>query len=228
MHGAAEQPDAPWRPVTDLLADPAALDARVAFVHSTLLAGGQPVPERVAASVTQLGLIARLLAPALAAEATGTGPVDLRADALWWQSDLGGVYALSVSTVSTVSTVPTASLDGSAVQALTDLIAERYAVPPKALWGNLASAVNSAAHQIALARPELSIAARAAADRLLADPRIEDGALRSGPSFRRRSCCLIYQAAGTRVAVCGDCVLGRGTSAAPRSRTESIEISRLE
>ena len=35
------------------------------------------------------------------------------------------------------------------------------------------------------------------------------GNLSSAPGFRRRSCCLIYQATGARVAVCGDCVLGR-------------------
>jgi hypothetical protein len=44
---------------------------------------------------------------------------------------------------------------------------------------------------------------------VLADHRVDGGNLHSGPGFRRRSCCLIYQAAGARVAVCGDCVLGR-------------------
>ena len=45
------------------------------------------------------------------------------------------------------------------------------------------------------------------ADRVLADPRVDGGVLRSGPEFRRNSCCLIYQLAGDREACCGDCVL---------------------
>ena len=73
--------------------------------------------------------------------------------------------------------------------------------------GNVASAANSAARLVATARPDRADAAHAAADQILADPRVEDGRLRSGPSFRRRSCCLIYRIAGTTAAACGDCVL---------------------
>ncbi|HZE16291.1 MAG TPA: (2Fe-2S)-binding protein, partial [Mycobacterium sp.] len=36
---------------------------------------------------------------------------------------------------------------------------------------------------------------------------IDGGALRVGPLFRRRSCCLIYRIANTRTATCGDCIL---------------------
>jgi hypothetical protein len=39
---------------------------------------------------------------------------------------------------------------------------------------------------------------RTGADAILTDQRIDDGALRVGPGFRRRSCCLIYRLAGTR------------------------------
>jgi ferric iron reductase protein FhuF len=153
--------------------------------------------------VAQLGLVARLLAPAVAAAAAGDA-LDLRPHALWWQDDLGGVYPLSV-------TRGAAELHGSAVERLTDLIGARYGVPVRTRWGNVASAVNSAANQIAAARPDLEPKARTAADRFLADPRLDGGVLRSGPAFRRRSCCLIYRAAGNRVAVCGDCVLTGAT-----------------
>jgi FhuF-like iron-sulfur protein len=172
-------------------------------VQATLRAARPDVHIRVAASMVQLGVVARILAPALAIEASGLGAVSLTATDLWWQDDLGGVYPLSLTT----TTVGSDRLDG-AVTELTDLIRSRYGVPARALWGNIASAANSAAHQLAAARPDLAEPARAVADAVLADNRLDGGNLHSGTGFRRRSCCLIYQAAGTRVAVCGDCVLG--------------------
>jgi ferric iron reductase protein FhuF len=75
------------------------------------------------------------------------------------------------------------------------------------LWGNIGSAANSAARLISTARSDLTIAAHTAADGILTDPRIDGGALRAGPLFRRRSCCLIYRIANTRTATCGDCIL---------------------
>lgn len=177
--------------------DPAPLDARVEFVLVTLRAGGQDVHRRVAASVVQLGVLARILAPALAADALRLGPVSLAPDELWWQDDLGGAYPLSVSPD-----------DGTGVvERLIELVRERYGVPRGILWGNVASAINGAARQLAGARPDLAARAYASADARLADPRLEGGTHRSGSRFRRRSCCLIYQASGSTVGICGDCVL---------------------
>lgn len=202
-HSDGESPEGKWRSLRELTEDPAPLDARVEYVHATLRAARPDVPKRVAASVVHLGVVARILAPALAIEASGWGAVSPTGTDLWWQDDLGGVYPLSLTT-----SVESDLLDG-AVSELTDLIGSRYGVPSRALWGNIASAANSAAHQLATARPDLTEPARAVADALLADHRVDGGNLHSGPGFRRRSCCLIYQATGARVAVCGDCVLGR-------------------
>jgi hypothetical protein len=206
-HRGGESPGGKWRSLRELTDDPAPLDERVEYVHATLRAARPDVPIRVAASVVQLGVVARILAPALAIEASGWGAVSLTGTDLWWQDDLGGVYPLSLTTTSVESDL----LDG-AVGELTDLICSRYGVPSRALWGNIASAANSAAHQLATARPDLTEPARAVADGVLADHRVDGGKLHSGPAFRRRSCCLIYQATGARVAVCGDCVLGKRTS----------------
>lgn len=203
-HSGGESPEGKWRSLRELAEDPGPLDARVEYVHATLRAARSDVPKRVAASVVQLGVVARILAPALAIEASGWGAVSLTGTDLWWQDDLGGVYPLSLRMTSVKSDL----LDG-AVSELTDLICSRYGVPSRALWGNIASAANSAAHQLATARPDLTEPARAVADAVLADHRVDGGNLHSGPDFRRRSCCLIYQATGARVAVCGDCVLGR-------------------
>jgi len=193
--------------MTALINDGGALAARVDAVRAALAhrAGGQPaeVEIRVAASVTHLGLIARLLSPAIGAVTLGHAPFSLSLDDLWWQNELGGPYPLSIAPAPTTE-VPGA---GPAVEAITAAIAERYAVSHLVLWGNVGSAANSAAQLISTARGDLAILAHAAADVILADPRVDGGAVRAGPSFRRRSCCLIYRVANDRTAACGDCIL---------------------
>ena len=80
-------------------ADPAGLRERVGLVRGALAARAGCAPSgielRVAASVTQLGLVARIIAPALAAQTTGH-PLDLRLSGLWWQDTAGGPVPLSV------------------------------------------------------------------------------------------------------------------------------------
>jgi hypothetical protein len=154
--------------------------------------------------VAHLGLVARLLAPALAATVLAIPGLRFGVPDLWWQDKLGGPYPLSVATTPT----PAPANNPSAVYAITMTVADRYRIAPRVLWGNVASAVNSAARLIAAARPDLTTVIYGAADSILADPRIDDGALQAGPHFKRRSCCLIYRLAGTRTAVCGDCILG--------------------
>lgn len=190
-----DSPAPPWRPMSELT-DPDVLFARVQKVRSALMGNGEP-EIRVAASVAHLGLVARLIAPMIGAAALGE-PVSWSLADLFWQDQLGGPYPLSVSA---------APAGGrSAVEAITEAFGP-FGVSPKVLWGNVGSAANSAAQQITRAQPDLAETAAAAADRVLADPRVDGGVLRSGPEFRRNSCCLIYQLAGDREACCGDCVL---------------------
>lgn len=122
---------------------------------------------------------------------------------MWWQDELGGPFPLSVVT----RVGEDNSLSGSAVESITQGVIHQSGVSRRVLWGNVGSAVNSAAQLVAASRPELASAARESADTYLGDPRVDDGALRAGPDFRRRSCCLIYQLTDDRGAVCGDCVL---------------------
>ncbi len=190
--------------------DPAVLDDRVDRVRAALLdrsGGTATVERRVAASVAHLGIVARLVAPAVATRALqapgGRDSVSLAPEDLWWQDVLGGPVPLS----GVVVDAPPDPLGGSAVEALTRLVTRRYALSPSVAWGNVASAANSAAAMVGASRPELAEAARAAADAFLARPEVEGGVLRAGPGFRRRSCCLIYRIAGSREAVCGDCIL---------------------
>ena len=195
---------APWLALSELLGD---LDSRVRPVRSALaLGGGRPEDEvelRVAASVAHLGVVARLLAPAIGAMASGEQTLSLDVADLRWQNQLGGPFPLST----VIRTGQGRLLEGDAVEALTLGFAGRYSLSDQVLWGNVGSAANSAAGLIAVARPDLARRARMAADAVLADPRVDGGELRSGVDYRRKSCCLLYRLTDDRTAVCGDCVL---------------------
>jgi hypothetical protein len=205
----------PWQELRTLVQDPRLLRERVDDVRARLAAAGGQRPAavelRVAASVTQLGLTARLVSPALAvAVLSGAWPrPDL--ELIRWQPVPGGTFPLSFDTAAFAPGTPDDLIDGP-VRALVDAAAA-LSVSPKVLWGNVASAVNGAATVLAGGRPDLAAETRAAAGLLLAHPELRgahatDAA--AGTGFRRRSCCLIYRAAPGRVgALCGDCVLAR-------------------
>jgi ferric iron reductase protein FhuF len=101
-------------------------------------------------------------------------------------------------------------LVGDVIAPLTAAVARLAPVSPRVLWGNVASAGNSAAAQIAVQRPDLAPAAWAAARALASHPRLSTERTPPGPAFRRSSCCLIYQLTpGPAHAICKDCVLAR-------------------
>ena len=230
----------PWQPFGALLCRPEVLSSRVAAVRGALAeaSGRRPeaVEQRVAASMTQLGLTARLMAPVLAtAILTGT-LVQLDPASLRWQPVLGPGFPLSIpsdalagpgGTVTVVGTV----LDGvaglgkaRAAAELADALAEEllagpvgalvqacgvYSLSPQVLWGNLASALNGVASLVAAAEPGLAARSWLITTRLLDQAPLR-GRSRggSGPAFTRLSCCLIYRLApGPARPVCGDCVL---------------------
>jgi FhuF 2Fe-2S C-terminal domain len=215
-HQTGADPAPPWRPLAEL-AEPAGLRARIESVRGALAArSGGPadgIELRVAASVTQLGLVARVVAPALAAQ-TVRQALDLRLGGLWWQDVVGGPLPLSVPEPAVAVSADPGSSPATATlldEVTTPITMATAAVAPlsgRVLWGNVASAVNGAARQIAVARPELATAAWAAAASFFRDPRLSTEPGPPGPSFRRSSCCLIYRLApGTGGPVCGDCVL---------------------
>lgn len=90
---------------------------------------------------------------------------------------------------------------------LTAAVARLVPVSGRVLWGNVASAVNTAAAQVAGQRPDLAEDAWLAAGRLFGSPWLRDERHPPGPAFRRSSCCLFYRQPGNPSAVCGDCVL---------------------
>jgi hypothetical protein len=185
------------------------------------LAGGRGGPQeiepRVAASVTHLGLTARLLSPLLALAAlSGAAPPARLAEARW-QDVPGGLVPLSLPRARfapghvTPGEWADALLRGPLTE-FTDAAAAPFRLSRHVLLGNTASAANGAAAMLAGAAPGAAADVRAFAAALTAHPALRGTAdgTPGAPGFRRRGCCLIYRAAppGTPRAVCGDCVLG--------------------
>ena len=205
-HAVGDEPAPPWLRFSELIEQPAVLAARVDQVRLALAAGRAPgtVELKVAASVAQLGLVARLLSPALGSAVLGA-PIASSAREIWWQPELGGAFPLSLTDESgSAGDV----LDGP-VAALTEVVLARFGVSAKVLRGNIASAVHAAAGIVGRARPELAGRARAVAAGLLDRPLLTGTFEVRHGQFVRRSCCLIYRISpGGRAAICGDCVLG--------------------
>jgi hypothetical protein len=209
----------PWQPLGELTGSPDALAGRIGEVRERLAAAaGCPataVEFRVAASIAQLGLCARLLSPALGAAAAGRAlPVDV--GQARWVPALGGPFRLSLAEVAVevavaaeAGTAATAALLAGPITQIVRSV-EAMAVSRRVLWGNVASAVNGAATMIVAARPDLAGPAAEAAAAMLSYPalaRTYQGRPLTG--FRRRNCCLIYRLSPAAPAYCGDCVLGR-------------------
>lgn len=214
----------PWHPMRELVSDPNVLIHRVAAVRAGLAAGSGREPAavefRVAASVTHLGLVARLISPVLALAVISATVLEVDLDTTRWQRRLGGAFPLSV---------PPDTADGAAHPAperLAGLLGHRLLSGPvqelgaatealsvsrHVVRGNVASAVHGAAALVAASRPARADHARAIATLLLDQPPLRGSSTISASQiFRRRSCCLIYRAApGTAGPVCGDCVLSR-------------------
>jgi len=205
----------PWQSLGELTVSPGALAGRIGEVRERLAAAagcpGAAVEFRVAASIAQLGLCARLLSPALGAAAAGrTLPVDV--GQARWVPALGGPFRLSLAEAAVDAEAGTAATAALLAGPITQIVraVEAMAVSPRVLWGSVASAVNGAATMIVAARPDLAGPAAEAAAAMLSYPalaRTYQGRPLTG--FRRRNCCLIYRLSPAAPAYCGDCVLGR-------------------
>ncbi len=219
-----------WRPLDELLHQPGALQSQVAAVRAALAEASRQQPgdvePRVAASMTQLGLAARLICPALGV-AVLTGRL-LPADParMRWQPGLGAAIALTTCEDALLLTTGAPDAPGLA-DALADAVldgpvrslvqaTERLGVSPQVLWGNVASVVNGARAMIGAAEPALASTAEEIVSRLLTQPPLRDthqGSAAAG--FRRRSCCLVYRLVAAQTPVCGDCVLDHGQRRPP-------------
>ncbi|MER5865572.1 (2Fe-2S)-binding protein [Kitasatospora sp. NPDC002040] len=165
---------------------------------------------RVAASVAQLGLAARLWSVALGTAALAGVVPELGPDRAHWRLPRGGTLELWVPGVRAGE--PVAALrQAVAVENLAPIGAAIRAVTPVAerlLWGNAASAL---AGVLKVLPPTVRAVARPLVGGLLEQPPLVGGGGPAG-AFRRTTCCLYYRVPGG--GLCGDCVLDR----APGSR----------
>lgn len=211
----------PWQPLQTLLhAD--SIERRSAQLAQTLASGAgvdvARVESRIADSVLQLGLVARLVSPWLGLAALGVrvpaGMADLR-----WIPSASSSFELSVdgATLESDHVPAPAEWAGILTQGLLTAVVDAVDGSPQVLWGNVVSAVNGAVSASRSTRPDLTPAIRVAALELLATLPVAVYTGQVGTSaFQRRSCCLLYRVgAGSPGAMCGDCVL-RGRPARAR------------
>ncbi|MDT7712593.1 MAG: hypothetical protein QOG46_1282 [Pseudonocardiales bacterium] len=229
-HAPGSTPRAPWHVMSELVGAPEVLMDRVLAVRAALASAGGREPGavelRVAASVAHLGLVARLVSPALAVAVTSGVLLEVDFPSTRWQRVLGGAFPMSLPLDASSDIGDRDMKPELSSEHLAFLLASRVLEGPvrdlvevtmplsvsrHVLWGNVASAVNGAASMIATCQPPCADRSLRIAALLLEQPPLRGTSAGSpGGGFRRRSCCLIYRAAPDAAgAVCGDCVLSR-------------------
>lgn len=240
VRGADALDDDGWEPIATIL-EPAALRRRIEAM-GPLLPGVSPatpaqVQARVAASITHLGLLARLLSPRIGAASLGL-LLSTRLDDDRCILAPGSSFALRLPRPDGSSDVPTGGawahlptpartrwahdlLTGVAdpVRAAIEAVVP---LPGPVARSNLASAIHGTLAAAAWTRRGRTDPRHdACVSDLLATPQLAS-TWRGGigdASFRRAGCCLLYRVRGRvdRTQVCGDCVL---RPARPALRTE--------
>ncbi|MFJ7074172.1 (2Fe-2S)-binding protein [Streptomyces sp. NPDC098781] len=179
--------------------------------------------ERIAASVAQLGLAARLWSVTLGCAALyGTIP-DLDPRLLRWDPEGSAPDDLWLTEVhprrADPAGVGAAVLHGH-LEPLHAALTARYRVATGLLWGNAGSALAGAARQLdgwarADGRTDAADRARALTAELFTHPLLAGTGTFTGNAFRRHSCCLYYRVPGG--GVCGDCCFTRAPRSSPRA-----------
>ncbi|OQD57411.1 ferric iron reductase [Streptomyces phaeoluteigriseus] len=218
---AAAPTGADGDPPADLPADPPAdpLAFRIGKVARALRA---PEP-RIAASVAQQGLAARLWSVALGCAVLYVRPPELAPGLLRWDPDGSAPDDLWLTEVhasrpADAETLAATVLHGH-LEPLAAALRARHRLAPGLLRGNAASALAGAARQLdawarAHGRPDAAARTRALTAELLAHPLLAGTGTLTGTAFRRRSCCLYHRVPGG--GVCGDCCFVRPPRSSPR------------
>ncbi|MFE4171811.1 (2Fe-2S)-binding protein [Streptomyces sp. NPDC056909] len=202
--------------------DHAPLTARVDRVAARLRA-----PERrIAASVAQLGLAARLWSVALGGAVLAGAVPDLDPRGLYWDPDLTSPDDLVLTGPPAGAVAGARALPATAAS-LREVVQYGHLVPlaealrrdgrisPRLLWGNAGSALAGAARELSAwgernGRPGVAERAGALAAELFGHPDLRATGATVAGSFRRRSCCLYYRCPAG--GLCGDCVFDRPPS----------------
>lgn len=178
---------------------------------------------RVAASVAQQGLAARLWSVALGSAALYGAVPDLAPRLLRWDPEGGapddlwltGVRPLPADTATLAEVVLRGHLEPLAAA-----LRSRHRLAPGLLRGNAASALVGATRELDRwgrrhGRTDVAVRARRLASGLLGEPLLAGAGTLTGTAFRRRSCCLYYRVPGG--GVCGDCCFARPPRSSPHA-----------
>ncbi|MEU9287965.1 (2Fe-2S)-binding protein [Streptomyces sp. NPDC048275] len=205
---------------TPWIGDPEEVYADSLTFRIQKVAEGIHAPEpRIAVSVAQQALAARLWSIALGAAALYGQLPDLDPELLHWDPDGSAPDDLWLSKVRALP----ATAIGEVVRdrhlaPLAAALRSRYRISERLLWGNAGSALAGAWRQLdrwakADGRTDVADRARGLAADLFAHPDLS-GTVDPG-TLRRRSCCLYYRLPGG--GLCGDCCFDRppGRAAGP-------------
>jgi hypothetical protein len=176
---------------------------------------------RIAASVAQQGLAARLWSAALGCAVLYGRIPDLDARLVHWDPHASAPDDLWLTEVRPLpgdaASLAAVVLHGH-LEPLVTALRTRYRVAPGLLRGNAASALTGAARQLsgwarANGRTDVAARTRTLTAELLEHPFLADTGTLTGTAFRRRSCCLYYRVPGG--GVCGDCCFTRPPRSSP-------------
>ncbi|MFG2602735.1 (2Fe-2S)-binding protein [Streptomyces sp. NPDC048514] len=194
-------------------------------VRVDTVAGRLRAPEpRVAASVAQLGLAARLWSVALGCAVLYGRLPDLGPRLLRWDplasapDDLWLTEVRPLPGDADAAALARTVLHGH-LEPLAAALRTHHGVAAGLLRGNSGSALAGAARELdrwarAGGRDDLADRAGALTDDLFAHPLLRATGTRTGTVFRRHSCCLYYRVPGG--GLCGDCCFTRSPRSSPR------------
>lgn len=171
--------------------------------------------ERVAVSVAQLGLAARLWSVTLGSAALYGAVPDLDPALLSWDADGTSPDDLWLTEVRPLPGDPGTIRDvvqHGHLAPLSAALRARYRISAGLLWGNAGSALAGAARELhgwaaRTGRADVGERALDLAAALFDHPALRVTGTLDGTAFRRRSCCLYYRCPGG--GVCGDCCFER-------------------
>ncbi|MEV6833190.1 (2Fe-2S)-binding protein [Streptomyces sp. NPDC051133] len=196
---------------------PDPLTARVTTVAARL----RTAEPRVAASVAQLGLAARLWSVALGCAVLYGRLPDLDPRRLRWDTHASAPDDLLLTELRPRPADAAGLADAvlhAHLEPLAHALSARYGLAAGLSWGNAGSALAGAARELdrwarAHGRTDAAARTRALTDGLFAHPLLRTTGTRAGTAFRRRSCCLYYRVPGG--GVCGDCCFTRPPRSSP-------------
>ncbi|MEH0581512.1 MULTISPECIES: (2Fe-2S)-binding protein [Streptomyces] len=179
--------------------------------------------DRIAASVAQQGLAARLWSVALGCAVLYGRVPDLAPGLLRWDPDAGAPDDLWLTEMRSLpgdaATVAATVLVGH-LEPLSAALRARRSVAAGLLRGNAGSALAGTARQLdqwarGHGRPDVAARARALTAELFTHPLLAGTGTLTGTAFRRHSCCLYYRVPGG--GLCGDCCFTRPPRSSPRA-----------